>query len=157
MRFGYRRLDTAGAAALASVAADLEVRETGGDGVGGEAEPEEGGGGLSLAAALGAVAGAGAVGDAVGGSVGAVAAAVGVEVGSQGDTAAEEEDGVENIEGDHDDGVNGEGFLDGGRDEVEEREEGEDGDEDLVVNHGRVAGGGLCNHVADEGEDEESP
>lgn len=61
---------TAGAAALASVAADLEVRKTGGDGVGDEAEPEEGGGGLSLAASLGAVAGAGAVGDAIGGSIG---------------------------------------------------------------------------------------
>jgi hypothetical protein len=42
-------------------------------------------------------------------------------------------------------------------DEVEEGEHGEDGDEHVVVDDGRVAAGGGGNDVADKSHDEESP
>lgn len=43
-----------------------------------------------------------------------------MEVGWQSDGTAEEEDGVEDINGDHDDRVDGEALLDCRSDEVEE-------------------------------------
>lgn len=86
-----------------------------------------------------------------------VAARVDVKSGGHGNGTAEVEDGIEHIKDDHQQGVALEGLLDGGRDEVEEREHGEDGHEHVVVDERRVAGVGSGDHVTDEGHDQKSP
>lgn len=79
------------------------------------------------------------------------------KVGSQSNTTAEEEDGVEDVEDDHNQRVDGNGFDKGCGNEIEQGQHAEDGNEHLIVNHGRVAVGSLRNNVADECHDEESP
>lgn len=152
-----------------------ETRDDGGCDEGREAEEEEGGRGLRLGAALVAV--VAAVRDAVALRVvlfsnhqhsrslctasdpvcatHAVAAAMHAQLGRQRDRTAEPEDGVEHVERDGEDGVDGEGVADPGGDQVEEREHGEDGAEHDVVDDGGVAGVGVGNHIAGEGHNEE--
>ena len=74
----------------------------------------------------------------------------------QGDRTAEPEEGIQHVERDGKDGVDGERVADRGGDQVEEREHGEDGAKHDVVDDGGVAGVGVGDHVAGEGHDEES-
>jgi hypothetical protein len=79
------------------------------------------------------------------------------QLGSGGNTGAEEEQGVQRVQRDHDDRVEGERLLQGGGYEVEEREHGEDAHEHVVVDDARVAGEGRRDDVADECHDEQRP
>jgi len=63
----------------------------------------------------------GAVGDVVGGCVAGSAAGMYTELGGHGDGSAEEENGVEEIESDGDEGVPGEGIVEGHGYQVKER------------------------------------
>ena len=139
--------------------------------VSGPGEPQEGNGGLSLATALGHI--VGAVGDFValevrlGGSVLGVmidesgtylvVARVTLELCGEGDRGAEEEDGVQGVQNDHDDWVAGPVDVEGCRDGIEQREHGEDRAEHRVVHCRWVAGEGIGDHVSDQGHDEERP
>ena len=73
------------------------------------------------------------------------------------DGATEEEESVDNVEPNHDDGVKGKLFLDSSRYQVEKRQHSKDADEDDIVDDRRVATHGFRDHVADEGHDEERP
>ena len=53
--------------------------------------------------------------------------------------------------------MEGEAVVHGYKDEVDEREHGEDGDEDAVVDDGWVAVEGIVDDVSCEREDEERP
>lgn len=77
--------------------------------------------------------------------------------GSQGDTRGKEEDGVEGVQDDEEDGVARPVRVKGCRDEVEEGEHGECRGEHGVVHCRGVAGEGLVDHVTDEGHDQQSP
>lgn len=169
-----RATTTDAAAAHVGAAAVLQPGEDRGDEEGDEAEPQEGGGGLGLAAALRRV--VRAVGDDVGGGVclrdelasrgcghgwveGAhgVAAAVHAEVAGCRDGGDEPEEGVQRVEGDHDDRVERELLLDGRGDEVQERRQRKDRHEHVEVDYAVVAGEGLRDHVADQRHDEDGP
>lgn len=78
------------------------------------------------------------------------------KIGCQGDAAAKEEERVCNIQAQHGQ-RRAEAVLDGCRDQVEERQHGEDGDEHGVVDDAGVAGKGIGDHVADKRHDEEGP
>ena len=80
-----------------------------------------------------------------------------IKVRSERDTPNEEEKGVEGVGSDHKERGDGEVFIDGGGDEVEEGEHGEDRDEHCVVYDRWVSRLGFGDHVARKGEDEESP
>lgn len=99
----------------------------------------------------------GAVGDEVAERVGIVTAGVDSQVRSSGDGTAEEEEGVEEVEDDHDQRVEGELFLEGCRYEVDQAEHPKDAHEHIVVDDRGVAAGRVGDHVANEGHDEESP
>jgi len=150
-------LRTAGGAA-GDTTTHAEAGEDGGDGKGGEAEPEEGGDGLALTALLHAV-GSGA-GDLVGQKVRQVRAAVDTELGGKGNGSAEPEDGVQDVQGEGESRVDLEGVLDRGGDEVEEGEHGPDGAEHGVVDDaGGAVGAGprVVDHVTGECHDEQGP
>jgi len=86
-----------------------------------------------------------------------VAAAVRAQVRGRGDAAAEPEDDIQDVEDQGDDGVEGDGVVERGRDKVEEGEHAEDGDEEVVVDDAVVTVVPLVDHVAGEGHDEEGP
>lgn len=140
--------DTTGARTAG--ATGTETRHDSRDSESSKREPKECSAGLSLTASL-----ARAPGDGVAVDVVAVAAAVDMEVGRRRNTSNQGEDGVEDVEDKWEHRVDGEAVLDGRRDEVEEREHGEDGHEHVVVDDRRPAGDG--DHVADEGHAEEDP
>lgn len=94
----------------------LESRENSGSSEQEEVEEEEGSRGSGLATPGGSV--GGAVGDEVGGGVCLVTAAPCAKVGGGRDGAAEVEEGVEDVETDHDQGMS-DAFFDGRGDEVE--------------------------------------
>lgn len=79
------------------------------------------------------------------------------EVCSGCDTTAEEEERVQEVKSDHDDRVEGEILLDGRGNEVEQRQHSEYRYEHVVVDNRRVVVVGRCNHVANQGHDEQSP
>ena len=78
-----------------------------------------------------------------------------VQVCGRRDSRDEGEECAEGIDDERQHRVEDEAILEGGRDEVEEREHGEDGDEHVVVDDRRAALD--CDHVADEGHAEEDP
>lgn len=80
-----------------------------------------------------------------------------MEVGGESDGGTEEEEGVDQVNDDHQERVEAQILLQRRRDEVEEGQEGEDRDEDQVVDDGRVAAVRLGDHVSGEGHDEEGP
>lgn len=86
-----------------------------------------------------------------------VSAAAHAQLGAHGHCAAEPEDGQEDVEGQRDDGVDSEGLLDGGGDQVDEADHGEDGAEHGVVDNGGGAAVLHVDHVADERHYEQSP
>lgn len=77
------------------------------------------------------------------------------KLGGHGDGSAEEKEDIEGIEGDGDDGVAGEGLIEADAYQIEERQHGKGGHEDVVVDEGRVARESGGNHVADQGHDDE--
>jgi len=83
-----------------------------------------------------------------------VAAAVHAEVRRKRNSAAEEEDGVEYVDEEHDHRVESEVFLDGGREQVEERKHREGRDEHGVVDDGWISSVGFGNHVTDKRHDQ---
>lgn len=86
-----------------------------------------------------------------------VTAAVDTKLGGGRDSAAEEEEGVQHIQTDHEHGVELEALLECGGDEVEQAQHAEDGDEQIVVDDRGVTGDGGVDHVADQSHDEKSP
>ena len=86
-----------------------------------------------------------------------VAAAMHAKFGSHDNACNEEQESVDDVEGEHNDRVDGQGFLDAGRDEVEQREHRKDGHEDGEIDSGRVTGESLGDHVTREGQDEQRP
>lgn len=75
------------------------------------------------------------------------------EAGSQRCGTSKDEEGVQRIEDDWDEGVASEAVVPARRNEVEERQDGEDCDKHIVVDSRRVAREGLRDHGADEGQD----
>lgn len=75
---------------------------------------------------------------------------MGSKLSSQCNSCAEQEEDVEQVECSWDEFVDSELLFDAYRNEVEQREHGEDGDEHCVVDDGWVAGKGRSDHVADE-------
>lgn len=116
-------------------------------------EPQEGHRGLSLTASLLTV--VCAVGDLVVEGVFVVGAGVAFQPSSQCDRTGQEEDVVQNIEHDHDDGVNGPFKVDRGGDEVEQRYDRECGSEHAVVDRGGVACERHGDDVTDQGHDKQ--
>lgn len=86
----------------------------------------------------------------------AVAAAMNTEICGQCDSTAKVEDGVEHIQGDHGDG-HAETVLYRRRNQVEQRQHGENRDKHSVVHYAGVAGARSCDHVAHQGHDEQRP
>lgn len=84
-----------------------------------------------------------------------VVAAVHVQVRGRRDTADKPENGVQDVEHQRDDGMEGQGLLDARRQEVEEGEHAEDGAEKIVVDHGAAAAG--RDEVAGERHDQDRP
>lgn len=82
---------------------------------------------------------------------------VDAEVSGHGNGAAKEEEGVKQIEDDHDERVEGKLLPDSREDKVGEREHREDRHKHGIVHYGGVAAKRVMNHVADERHDEESP
>lgn len=168
---GHRR-PTGNAASGVGHTSRPKSAEDGGRGKCGKAEPQEGGDGLGLATALLRV--VGAVCDVVVEGVvllwesgGAnfynewrdtylVAAGVGTELCGHGNGGAEEQEGVEAIKRDADDGRTQAVRPVGGY-EIEEGQHPNDGDYHVVVDECRVAGEGARDDVAGQGHDEESP
>lgn len=85
-----------------------------------------------------------------------VAAAVHTKLGGEGDSTAEPEEDVEDVEGNRKHGVNDGGVGESGKSEVEQAEHGEDGDEHAVINNAGSAAV-VGNHVAYESHDDEGP
>lgn len=88
----------------------------------------------------------------------AVAAGMHTEASSQGGCASKDEEGVEAIEDKRNEWVASQAVIPCRRNEVEERQHGENGDKDVVVDSGWVARARLSYHGGDEGqcdEDEE--
>ena len=79
------------------------------------------------------------------------------ELGSRGDSTAEPEEQVEDVEDEWQERVEGELVAHRGWDEVEEGEHAEDGDEEVVIDDAVVAAVPLVDHVARERHDEEGP
>jgi hypothetical protein len=86
-----------------------------------------------------------------------VVARVDAEVGGESDGTAEEEQCVEQVNDNHQQWVEAEVLFHRRRDKVKEGEEGEDREEDQVVDDGRVSTIGLGDHVSSEGHDEKGP
>lgn len=105
-------------------------------------------------AALGAV--GGPVGDHVVACVIIIGATVYTKLGRQSDSATEEKEGIENVEGKRN-GCGGHHAGESAGDKEEEREHGEDGDEHGVVDDGWVAGEGFGDDVTHDRHDEEGP
>jgi len=112
-------------------ATTLECREDSRGDKGSKAEPKEGSDGLRLVAPLRGV--VRSVRDLVGLSVVRVAAAVDTELSCHCDSSAEEEEGVEDVKGDHQQWVKLKVLLERRRDQVKERQHSEDCDEHVVV------------------------
>jgi len=79
------------------------------------------------------------------------------ELGGHGNSAAEEKEGVQDIQHQGQCWMAGKVLLECDEYEVDEGQHGKDGDKHVVVDDGRVAREGGCNDVADEGHDEERP
>lgn len=141
--------------AQVNIPALLQRREHRRHGISRKAEPQKRSARLRLVAAFPRV--MRAVGDRVARRVLCVAAAVHAQVRGGGDAADEEKQRVEQVEHDHDERVEGELFLEGGGDEVEEREHREHGCEHVVVYDGGVAADGVGDHVAHQRYDQERP
>ena len=86
-----------------------------------------------------------------------VATAMDVEFGGQRNAANEEEEGVEGVGDQHEERMDGKGFVEGAGDQVDERQHAEDGDEHDVIDNGRVVVVRVVDHVAHQGEDEQRP
>ena len=86
-----------------------------------------------------------------------VGAVVALQSCSQGDTRGKEENGIEGVQDDQDDGVARPVRVKGCRDKIKEGEHGECGGEHGIVHRRGVAGEGLANHVTDESHDQQSP
>lgn len=86
-----------------------------------------------------------------------VGAGVGFQLRSQRNSAAEEEDGVQRVQDDHDDRVDGPVQVPRGREQVKESEHRKRRHKHRVVDRGRITREGPGDHVTDEGHDEESP
>ena len=69
----------------------------------------------------------------------------------------QEEEGVDRIDGQHEHRVDGETLVGGGREQINEREHGEDGEEHAVVDDGWVAGERVMDHVSSQDQDEKRP
>lgn len=169
---GWRTSAANGASQVDTAAAGVDNREEQADGPGGPGEPQESGGSLRFAAATLAI--VGAVGDMVvegvflspglanadiargrRGESHVVAARMSAQLGGHGDSGAEQEDDIEQVDHDGEDGVAHEGVVKGNQDQVEERKHSKDGYEHVVVDQRRVAGEGHGNDVAGEGHDDE--
>ena len=155
-----------------TAAARSQSREDGRGQEGGEAEPEKGGDSLRLLAPLGLVVRAGC--DLVAlevvlsitsacrgrrrwGTADGVEAAVDLQLGGHGYSSDEEEKGVDDVHGQDDGRVHGKAVAKRGRDEVEEREHGKDGDEHVEVDQGRVAAERIVDDATDQSQDQECP
>lgn len=77
------------------------------------------------------------------------------EASSQCGGTSKDEEGVESIKCDGDDGVAGEAIVEGRGDEVEERQDGKDGHKHVVVDCRGVAREGLADHGADKAQDDD--
>ena len=86
-----------------------------------------------------------------------VAAAVALESCRKGNCRCKEEDHVESVESDQDDGMDGPVYVPRRWEEVEEREPGEGRDEHSVVDRRGVPRERLGDHVTDESHDEQCP
>jgi len=71
-------------------------------------------------------------------------------------SSAEEEDGVQQVQNDHDDRVEGPVQVKRGWDQVKEREYREDRHEHRVVDRAWVTGEGLGDHVTNESHDKDA-
>lgn len=72
-----------------------------------------------------------------------VAARLDTEFGGKGNGGAKPQEGVEGVDDDEDEGVEGETLLDGGGEQIEQTEDGNDSASSRVVDNGGVAGKGL--------------
>jgi len=154
LRHGWPTFPDTTTSEVDSAAASTEEREEQTGSERGKAEPEKGGGRLSLLAAVFGV--MGAVGDRVAVGVGTVATAVYVKLGCHRNGGAEPEEHVEHVQGEWKHRVKGKVVVKGDEDEVEQRQHAEDGHEHIVVDDGGVAGEGGSNHVADQSHDNQS-
>src|SRR5690348_16407929 len=85
-----------------------------------------------------------------------VVAGVSTKLSGHGDSCAEEEDGIEQVENGGKDEMADPGVVPCGRDQVEEGQHAEDCNKHVVVDQGRIAGKGGGDDVANQGHDEES-
>ena len=86
-----------------------------------------------------------------------IATAVDVKLSGRGDTGNEPEQNIQHIQNKRQQWMYYWVLLECDEDEVEEAEHGEDNDEHVVVDKRRVAADCICDDVADEGHDDESP
>lgn len=86
-----------------------------------------------------------------------VVAAVHLEIARKCNTSIKEEQGVECIGCDHEEGRNGESFADCPRYEVEQRQHSEDGNKHDVIDDRWIAAVRIGDHVSYECHYEESP
>ena len=85
------------------------------------------------------------------------AARMDAEFRGERNSATKEEDGVQNVENNHDDGMKSEVFFDGRRDEIEERQHSKDGAKHGKVDNGCIAADSLSDHVTDQSHYQEGP
>ena len=86
-----------------------------------------------------------------------VVTAMHLEIARKRDTSNKEEQGVECIRCDHEEGRNGEGLADCPGYEVEQRQHSEDGNKHDVVDDGWIAAVGIGNHVSYKCHYEQGP
>ena len=86
-----------------------------------------------------------------------VVAAVHLEIARKRDTSNKEEQGVECVRRDHEEGRNGEGFADCTRYEVKQRQHSEDGNKHDVIDDRWIAAVRIGNHVSYECHYEQGP
>ena len=79
------------------------------------------------------------------------------QVSGHGKSTTQEEEGIEEIESDHDKRVESEIVLDRCGNQVEEREHRDDGDKHVIVHNGGVAVERIMDHITNERHNEESP
>lgn len=77
------------------------------------------------------------------------------ETSSQSGGTSEDEEGIQRIKSDGNERVAGEAIIPARRNEVEERQDGEDGDKHVVIDRRGVAREGLGNHGADKSQDDD--
>lgn len=76
------------------------------------------------------------------------------QFGGHGDSGAEEEEDVESVQGNWDDGMAGKRIVESNCCQVEQGQHAKDGHEDIVVDQRRVARESSCDHATHEGQHE---